>query len=128
MNSSDEFRILVTKLKFISSIKKNQKIDTKTFSASDNNWSTTISRTIQSKSRNDILILIEATLKDTYILINSLTPCKKRDLLIENIIATKSGIENLKHTYNDDQYTISTLESFIIEMDITLDELTKSKI
>ena len=103
MNSDKE---VISRLKFIGRIKKNEKINTQHMYVQPCGILTAITRTIfQQDNRNNTMNFVQKTVEDSFILLE-----KYKDeenfilvgLMIDDLLTAKVGLEALKETYVSD--------------------------
>lgn len=116
-----EVRSIVCQLKFISFIKKNQKVCTKQNRIYDNNWYDGIYRSIIiPEDRMDTINYIQSVLDKTYKAI--LQYEENSSILITCLREVTFGIENLKYTYSEDPYIKGLFDAMLIEISNQVDK------
>lgn len=93
-----------SKLKFISNIKPNQKLNVKDMMLQPDTMATSFSRTFVSyDTRYNTIRFLEQTIEDAFAMIRdeTIVPVVKTNLLNDLILA-KRGLENMKKTYESD--------------------------
>ena len=120
---------LITRLKFLSKIKKNEKIDTVNMIVQPaDSRLTSISRTYYQEARNTTLSFIEEIIKKSFELINKYINSSKiseQEIvkhLIKDFENSKEGIINLKYTYESDNMFICNLDTILQNIDAKLSE------
>ncbi len=107
-NSLDSNQELISTLKFIGSIKKNEKINTKKLFIQQEGFLTSFSRTLfHQDNRWNTKSLIEHTISKAFYLLDSYEKSNDSEnlnfhFLINDLIQAQKGIENIKLTYVTD--------------------------
>ncbi len=97
---------IVSRLKFIGYIQKDEKINVKYLSRQSNTWITTLSRTVfYPDNRNNTLIFLRNVISRSFTILRKFI--RHKDILlaqgiIKDFIRCQVGLHNLKHTYSDD--------------------------
>lgn len=122
---------IISRLKFISKVKKGEKINVQYLFVQPNNLSTSLSRTFYHKdTRYNTLAFIRNTIDRSFELINFYERSEKqsekvlRGCIIEDLRYSKEGIGNLKHTYADDIKFCCDLDTILQQIDSILNDLT----
>lgn len=123
MESTEE---IVSRLKFIGHIDKDEKIDVRKVVRQPNNFYTKIARSIiYPDNRTNALKFIRDVLARSFELIEYQLATHKNMLLCRGVIAdlykAKQGLLNLKHTYSDDT-------KFCCDMDVQIELITSKLI
>tara|TARA_R110002111_G_scaffold193016_1_gene259079 strand:- start:323 stop:811 length:489 start_codon:yes stop_codon:yes gene_type:complete len=121
---------IISRLKFIGLIEKDEKINIRYVSKQQNNWITSISRTaIYPDSRKNTLKFVQNIIERTFEIIdqhivkNKILDCKN---VILDLVKSKNGLQNLKHTYSDDTKFCCDMDVLIQKVCAKIDELKKS--
>ena len=119
-NSDKNVYDIVSKLLFLSKIKVGEKINTYDFCLEENNWWTTIKRTIfrdqsREKSLEFIRSLIDSALETATKCFESPEEFHKNIgmFIVVNLDNSHTGINYLTETYNDDRMYVSKLETLL---------------
>jgi hypothetical protein len=133
MNTNDD---IIPRLKFISRLKKGDKINVKNLYIQPNNFYNRIDRSFFNvDDRTNTLIFVQTTIKKGFELFNThiamVNPYDK--ILCGNLLSdlrnTKVGLLNLKETYIDDVMFVCKIDALIEETDAKLADLdTKYKL
>ncbi len=133
MNTNDD---IIPRLKFISRLKKGDKINVKNLYIQPNNFYNRIDRSFFNvDDRTNTLIFVQTTIKKGFELFNThiamVNPYDK--ILCGNLLCdlrnTKVGLLNLKETYIDDVMFVCKIDALIEETDAKLSDLdTKYKL
>ena len=103
MNSDKE---VISRLKFIGRIKKNEKINTQHMYVQPCGILTAITRTIfQQDNRNNTMNFVQKTVEDSFILLEKYKDEENFILvghMIDDLLTAKVGLEALKETYVSD--------------------------
>jgi hypothetical protein len=127
---TDNGSCIITDLKFLSKIKKDEKFNIKYRYIQEVGLLTTLSRTFYNRdNRDNTLNFINETIEKGFALINDYKDSKKvseqqlSKYILEDIIGAKKGINNLMKTYSDDVMFCCILESYLQKIDTTISEL-----
>jgi hypothetical protein len=126
MYISNNYKDVLTRLKFLGKIQPGEKINTKScLSIVNNDWVTSIMRTFYTfDSRKNTLIFINDTMTSTFQLIEQLEherdPMKSLDVLYKTLAECINGIKNLRQTYQKDKITVCQLETIIENIELFL--------
>lgn len=122
MNVDRDIIELSSKLRFISKIGPNEKVDVSGNYISPDNYRTKFIRTIfhRSEDRWKTLTFIDHTFDDAVAVLNS--DHKYRHIILENLKNIKPGLLNLKDTYSTDTFFESRIETLIDILDKKLEE------
>jgi hypothetical protein len=103
MESNEE---IISRLKFIGYIKKDEKINVKYVNRQPNNWHTTLSRSLlYPDNRNNALEFVRKVIARTFEIIEhhlrkqNIHRCRS---IVADLIRSKQGLLNLRYTYSDD--------------------------
>ena len=136
---------VISRLKFISTIKPEEKIDVSTLSIQNIGILGRLYRTFfaRSESRQATLDFIRYTLGDAFelaaVYLRDQEPrertmydpsphtfnMKISEILINSLIAAKTGIESLKETYRDDRMFVSRVGTLIDTLDAKIIDFSK---
>lgn len=126
----DNHSDVLSKLKFISKIRKGEKINVKYMFIQPDNITTKISRTLYNvDNRMNTLNFIETTIRRGFEIIilhsNSDRPydIQLRENIITDLASAKSGLINIKETYIDDVMFRCKIDTFIQEIDAKLGDM-----
>ena len=107
--SNNTFAELLSNLKFLSMIQKDQKINVRDMFIQENNWTTSISRTVYKvDNRKNTLHFIQNLISTSFSTCKSLSNLDNKSSytmlqsLLKGLLNSRSGIENLKYTYKED--------------------------
>lgn len=115
---------LSSTLKFISQIRRDEKINTKYLTVTPNSIKTSLYRTFfENESRQTTLMFLQNNLYKAVQILDDYTK-KKPEIsllfiksLVADLVNVKSGIDNLKYTYNDDRIFNCQLDTMILYVD-----------
>lgn len=109
---------LLSRLKFITHIEKNEKVDTYYMSRQPNNLTTKILRTfIYNDNRSNLKNFLKDTIQRAVsLIITSEDKIDLQTLIFKDLIKSKNGILNIKDTYSHDS-------NFTCQIDVLLDDL-----
>ena len=123
----------ITKLKFLSRVGKGEKINVKDMTLHADSYVTSISRTVWNiDNRNNTMTFIQNTIGSAFNLILLLMQNQTKGStqlikeIIKDIIKAKSGIFNLKTTYNDDTFFCCGVDTYIQSIEARLLEIKTS--
>lgn len=126
----DHHSDVMSKLKFISKIRKGEKINVKYMFIQPDNITTKISRTLYNvDNRMNTLNFIETTIRRGFEIIilhsNSDRPydIQLRENIITDLASAKTGLINIKETYIDDVMFRCKIDTFIQEIDAKLGDM-----
>jgi hypothetical protein len=118
---------VISGLKFICTIKKNEKINTNNLTVQDNSsWLTSVIRalTIQNRTKtiNYLKNIIDRSFEivDSYLKSGDFQKIKIGKLILGDITACLVGLKNLQSTYESDRMFVCRLDSFIQRILVTL--------
>ena len=110
---------VITRLKFISMVKRDEKINVKNMYIQPKNMFTSISRLFNQESRDTTLNFLTMTFNRVFEIITDYTFTQKSvdKMLIMSIINDLSlsinGLKNLQYTYSDDRLFVCHIETLI---------------
>lgn len=99
---------VISNLKFISMVKKNQKINTQFMYIQENSIFTRLSRTfINPDNRYNTLTFLQRTINNTFQILDRYKKTKKRDEqhvrnIMKDLYKARIGLTNIQETYTDD--------------------------
>ena len=127
--ANNDNKEIISRLKFIGKIGKNEKINTKFLYVQSSSFFTTISRTIFNQdNRANALNLVSNTVNRIFEIINTYTVSKKDHdqflcaHIINDLKLSKNGIHNLKETYLSDLKFTCDIDVIIQNIDSKLAE------
>lgn len=106
---------ILNKIKFISKVEENQKIDIHSMTISNNTYTDGLTRFLfNSSNRKEVFSFINLTVKDTILLCyNHLQQKSYVDSILKLLDDCKVGICNLLKTYHYDKFLCSQYENLI---------------
>jgi len=127
MLNSNDYKDVITKLKFIGKIQPGEKINTKYYMAIVNNdWWTSVLRTFYNfESRGCTLNFLNETIKRAIEIAGEIK--KKPDAdeeqtmlhhIYSDLAQAIEGIDNLKKTYSNDKIVVASLETIIEQIQL----------
>ena len=125
----DNIQDIITKIKFIGCIKKDEKINVKTMNISSNSLFTSLYRIFQQENRNHTLNFLSSTINRAFEIINShihsssssdILVCKNLFLDLQQSI---NGLKNLQYTYISDRMFYCYISTLIENINNKLLEL-----
>ena len=130
--SNNTFAELLSNLKFLSKIKKDQKINVRDMFIQENNWTTSLSRTVYKvDNRKNTLHFIQNLINNSFstckTLINNSSDNNKSDYtmaqsLLKALLNSRNGIQNLKYTYKEDIHFACVLDTIIENINVQITE------
>lgn len=127
MSDNDQ---LISRLKFLSKINKNEKIDTKNLVVQPaDTYYTSLTRTYKQDSRNNTLSFIQSIIRNSFLLIDKyatsevISEQKIVKHLADDIQHCKLGITNVKSTYESDTMFCCSLDTLLQNIDAKVSEL-----
>lgn len=103
MESNEE---IISRLKFIGLIQKDEKINVRHVNRQPNNWYTTVSRTILwPDNRHKCLKFIQDVINRSFQIVDQTIKekdLKRAQMVLDDLKKSVNGMTNLKHTYIDD--------------------------
>lgn len=133
MESNEE---IISRLKFIGYIQKDEKIDTRSVSRQPNHWGTTIYRSfISPDDRNKTLRFLRQVIGRSFEILQQYIEKNlqhEASSVLCDLRSSCSGLANLKHTYSQDtkfccdiDVMLQRINSKILELDLDLGEEQK---
>lgn len=128
--NNDSHQEVVTKLKFISLIKKDEKINVNTLSVYNKNIMTSILRRFYHENRDDTLFFINSTVLRSFEILKltslSTSTCDQEFTLnlIKDLIRTIEGLQNIQTTYCDDRMFYCNIQMVIENITTKLHEFS----
>lgn len=124
---------ILSKLKFISKIKPNEIVDTRSMSLMEIGWLTSVYRTlvVRTEGRDTTLEMFKTIVDSAFDLAELYSVSEERmfkdvgNTLIESIRQAKNGIINHAKTYETDRMFASKTEAFLRTVDIRLEALIR---
>ena len=120
----------ISKLKFLASIEKDQKIDVNHLKVCPNNIFTSVSRTLKGNdTRENTITFIKNTISNAFDIINNYMNSDKVfekeqvKPLIQDLINTRVSLQNLQYTYSDDVMFVCKLKTYIQSIDSKIKEI-----
>jgi len=126
---NSEIETISSKLKFISTLKKGQKISVSTNSIQDNTYWTSLMRSMTGESREKVYNFISDVVQDSLSILESLSNsnneydikvCKN---LITDLIFLTPGLQNLQETYKHDKMYVSKIMTLLENLEVKIKEL-----
>lgn len=121
---------LFSRLKFITKIKRGEKINVPNLYTQENTWKTTISRTLWSiDTRQNAQNFIKETIQNCFEMIglylksNNVSKMEIVKNMVKDIHLAKGGIANIKYTYRNDTMFVCALETLEQRVDAQLLDL-----
>lgn len=134
-SDSDTHSEVMSKLKFISKIRKGDKINVRYLYIQPDNITTKLSRTLYNvDNRINTLNFIETTIRRGFEVITLHSNSDRtydiqvRENVIRDLSSCKEGLINIKETYIDDIMFRCKVDTFIQEIDAKLGEIIMSNI
>ena len=127
--SNNTFAELLSNLKFLSKIKKDQKINVRDMFIQENNWTTSLSRTVYKvDNRKNTLHFIQNLITTSFSTCKSLIHSDNKSdytmaqSLLKGLLNSRNGIEKLKYTYKDDIHFACILDTIIENINVQITE------
>lgn len=124
---------LMSRLKFISRVGKQEKINLKSFTFEANTLWGSFRRFFNAENRTGTLDFLRTTVLDSFeLLIHTLGDESNHagkqfaQHLLEDLVASKYGIMNLQNTYADDKFLVSHLQTLLQTIDVKIDYLLQN--
>ena len=121
---------LFSRLKFITKIKQGEKINVPHMYTQENNWKTTVVRTLwDTDTRQNAQNFIKETIQNCFEIIflnlktNNVAKMELVKSMILDIYLAKRGIMNIKYTYRNDTMFVCALETLELRIDAQMTEL-----
>lgn len=134
-SDSDTHSEVMSKLKFISKIRKGDKINVRYLYIQPDNITTKISRTLYNvDNRINTLNFIETTIRRGFEVISLHSNSDRtydvqiRENVIRDLASCKDGLINIKETYIDDIMFRCKIDTFIQEIDAKLGDIIMSNV
>lgn len=122
MDSAEAICDIISKLKFLSYVQKNQKINTRKVEIYNNNWYDVVYRTvIHPENRSDTIHFVNNIIESAINLYERSSE-QTKVVLLECIHNTKTGLDNLNYTYRTDPYMKARLEAIQIRIELFMTE------
>jgi len=130
---------IISRLKFLSKLRPGEKINVKYLFIRDNNsiWQrllrTIINTISDGESKNETLEFVKNVINSAFdlIYVYRKTPDNFRsditNLIIKNLKESKTGLESLIQTYDNDRLFVSRIETFLQTLDTRLTSLEKEE-
>jgi len=124
---------IITRLKFISMVKRDEKINVKNMYIQPKNMFTSISRLFNQESRETTLNFLTMTFNRVFEIITYYTYTQKTvdKILIISIIndlkLSINGLQNLQYTYSDDRLFVCHIETLIEMINSKIREIKEFK-
>ena len=124
---------VITRLKFISMVKRDEKINVKNMYIQPKNMFTSISRLFNQESRETTLNFLTMTFNRVFEIITYYTYTQKTvdKILIISIIndlkLSINGLQNLQYTYSDDRLFVCHIETLIEMINSKIREIKEFK-
>jgi len=123
---------VISKLRFIATLKPNEKIDVAALSVQVDSYGSRLYRTFiaRGESRNTSLDFLRQTLGEAFDLASAYLlrdePFNKKigQMVVDALAAAKAGIESLKETYKDDRMFASRVAALVGTLDAKMADLT----
>ena len=119
----------ITRLKFLSKIRKGEKINVMANTLQPDSMLTSLSRALlNTDNRQNSLTYIQNSVNSgfqlftTYIRSERISEKKLASQIIKDIIDAKIGINNLKNTYSDDTMFCCSIDTYLQTIDAKIDE------
>lgn len=129
-NTNQIVHELMSRLKFIARVKKQEKINLKSFTFESNTLWGSLRRFMHSENRTGTLDFVKTTILDSFDLLNQMltekSNCAAKEFcqhIVEDLIKSKYGIMNLQTTYADDQFLCSQLQTLLQTIDVKIENL-----
>jgi hypothetical protein len=114
---------IISDLKFLTSIKQNDKINTRSLYLQTDGILTSIMRSLSFDNRHNTLIFIRETINGAFQLLSYYEETKKKsdvamcNNIINDLIKSKIGLNNLISTYTDDTNFVCNIKTIIQTID-----------
>lgn len=121
---SKDYIQTIARLKFLSTIVENDKIDTKNILIESSNIFTPFKRLFNRESRSSTLSFVRTIIYDSFDVFNS--NINERVLclsIINDLIASIKGLQSLQKTYENDKMMVCELECLIDFINLNIDNI-----
>jgi len=124
---------IITRLKFISMVKRDEKINVKSMYIQPKNMFTSISRLFNQESRDTTLNFLTMTFNRVFEIITHYTytqkPIDKISIMsiINDLMLSINGLTNLQHTYSDDRLFVCHIQTLIEMINSKIREVKEYK-
>lgn len=124
---------VITRLKFISMVKRDEKINVKSMYIQPKNMFTSISRLFNQESRDTTLNFLTMTFNRVFEIITYYTytqkPIDKISIMsiINDLSLSINGLTNLQHTYSDDRLFVCHIQTLIEMINSKIREVKEFK-
>lgn len=115
---------VISRLKFLGKIQKDERIDVKRVIRQENNFFTTLTRTfIYPDNRHNTMRFINQVIDRSFEILDTYIHNKKADMvesLVVDLLNCESGLNNLKYTYRDDTKMCCDIEVLLNKIKTTV--------
>lgn len=124
---------VITRLKFISMVKRDEKINVKNMYIQPKNMFTSISRLFNQESRDTTLNFLTMTFNRVFEIISYYTYTQKAIdkisiiSIINDLTLSINGLNNLQHTYSDDRLFVCHIQTLIEMINSKIREVKEYK-
>lgn len=132
--SMENSREVISRLKFISMIKRDEKIDVGTMYVQPKNMLTSIKRLLQQQSRDSTKNFLNTTYNRIFEILTmySFSDNKEADStvilnLVNDLQLSITGLENLQYTYSDDRMFVSEINTLIEDIHRNIRTIRRKK-
>lgn len=110
---------IISKLRFLSFIKRNQKINTRRTDIYDNRWYDFLIRNLVApENRYDTIRFVSTVIEEGIQSRDEETDPDLQNVLFHCVLEAVAGIENLKYTYNEDPYVKAQFDAILIQIQL----------
>lgn len=127
-------REVISRLKFISMIKRDEKINVKTLYIQPKNMLTSMQRLFQQESRDSTKNFLNTTYNRIFEILTLYSCSDDKDSdrtvvlnLVKDLHMSVSGLENLQYTYSDDRMFVSEINTLIEDIHRHIRSIRKKK-
>jgi hypothetical protein len=127
-------REVISRLKFISMIKRDEKINVKTLYIQPKNMLTSLQRLFQQESRDSTKNFLNTTYNRIFEILTLYSCSDDRESdktvilnLVKDLHMSVSGLENLQYTYSDDRMFVSEINTLIEDIHRNIRIIRKKK-
>jgi len=127
-------REVISRLKFISMIKRDEKINVKTLYIQPKNMLTSIQRLFQQESRDSTKNFLNTTYNRIFEILTLYSCSDEKDSdrtvilnLVKDLHMSITGLENLQYTHSDDRMFVSELNTLIEDIHRNIRVIRKKK-